>query len=125
MLDELITKKILIQEAQKQNFDKDRAFMKEIERYWEQALLKLLLKKRSDELGRGIEVKESEVMEAYGQMIAEEGPAVEPYDKVAPEIRNELRKKKIQQAFDKWLVDLRFKSKLKVYEENLKEVEIE
>lgn len=49
LLDDLITKKILIQEAQKQNFDKDRVFMKEIERYWEQALLKLLIKKKSAE----------------------------------------------------------------------------
>ena len=46
-LEELITRDILIQEAQKNNFDKDRAFMKEIERYWEQALLKLLIKKKN------------------------------------------------------------------------------
>lgn len=50
MLDALITKNILIQEAQKQNFDKDKAFMKEIERYWEQALLKLLIRKKTAEL---------------------------------------------------------------------------
>ena len=49
ILDELITKNVLIQEAQKENFDKDKAFMKEIERYWEQALLKLLIKKKTAE----------------------------------------------------------------------------
>jgi len=50
LLEDLIIKKILIQEAQKQNFDKNKAFMKEIERYWEQALLKLLIKKKEKEL---------------------------------------------------------------------------
>jgi len=50
LLDDLITKRILIQAAQKENFDKDKAFVKEIERYWEQALLKLLYKKKSQEI---------------------------------------------------------------------------
>jgi vacuolar-type H+-ATPase subunit I/STV1 len=49
VLEQLITRNILIQEAQKENFDKDRAFMKEIESYWEQALLKLLIKKKTSE----------------------------------------------------------------------------
>ncbi|MEA3489422.1 MAG: hypothetical protein U9R44_03645 [Candidatus Omnitrophota bacterium] len=57
-LEDMIIKKILIQEAQKQNFDKDKAFMKEIERYWEQALLKLLIKKKTKELLREVGSKE-------------------------------------------------------------------
>ena len=52
LLEDIITKKILIEAAQKENFDKDSVFMKEIERYWEQALLKLLLKKKIDELSQ-------------------------------------------------------------------------
>ena len=49
ILEQLITRNILIQEAQKENFDKDRAFLKEIESYWEQALLKLLIRKKTAE----------------------------------------------------------------------------
>jgi len=49
LLESLITKQVLLLEAQKQNFDKDKAFMKEIEKYWEQALLKLLIKKKMSE----------------------------------------------------------------------------
>lgn len=60
ILDELITKKLFIQEAQAQNFDKDKAFMKEIERYWEQALLKLLYKKKLAELSRGVPTGDAE-----------------------------------------------------------------
>jgi len=48
LLEDIIIKKILTQEAQKGDFDKDKAFMKEIERYWEQALLKLLIKRKTE-----------------------------------------------------------------------------
>jgi len=64
----LINKKILIQEALKLNFDKDKTFMKEIERYWEQALLKLLFKIKSDELSRTVRVDDFEVRQAFAKM---------------------------------------------------------
>ena len=49
IMEELIVRNVLVQEAQRENFDKDRAFMKEIEKYWEQALLKVLIKKKTAE----------------------------------------------------------------------------
>jgi predicted HNH restriction endonuclease len=95
LLDALITKKLLIQEAQKQNFDKDKAFVKEIERYWEQALLKLLYKKRSLELLSEISKSESD-----------------------PRIRD----KKVQEALSAWVEGLKKNADIKRYEENLKAV---
>ena len=68
LLKDLISKKILIQEALKLNFDKDKSFMREIERYWEQALLKLLFKNQSEELSRTIRVDDAEVSQAYDRM---------------------------------------------------------
>jgi len=68
LLDELLTKNVLLQEAQRQNLDKERPFMKEIERYWEQSLLKVLLKKKSEELSRHIYVEDSEVINEYMRM---------------------------------------------------------
>ncbi|MCK5161716.1 MAG: SurA N-terminal domain-containing protein [Candidatus Aureabacteria bacterium] len=68
LLESLITKNILLQEAQKQNFDKDREFMKEIEGYWKQALLKLILKYKSNELFRDICVEDAEVLYEYKRM---------------------------------------------------------
>ena len=93
LLDDIITKKLLIQEAQKQNFDKDKAFIKEIERYWEQALLKLLYNKRSRELLREISKNESD-----------------------PEIRDSL----VREALNTWMEDLRKRADIKKYKENLK-----
>jgi len=50
LLEDIITRKVMLQEAQKENLDKEKYFMKEIERYWEQALIKLLLSKKTAEI---------------------------------------------------------------------------
>lgn len=68
LLQGMINKKIMLQEAQKLNFDKQKSFMKEIERYWEQALLKLLLKKKSDEFYRTTQVSKPEIQARYLRM---------------------------------------------------------
>ena len=93
LLDDIITKKLLIQEAQKQNFDKDKAFIKEIERYWEQALLKLLYNKKSQEFLREISKDESD-----------------------PKSRDI----KVQQALNAWIEGLKKSANIKKYNENLK-----
>lgn len=94
LLDGLITKKLLIEEAQKQNFDKDRAFIKEIERYWEQALLKLLYNKKSRELLREISKDERDPV---------------------------IRDRKVQEALNRWVEDLKNSADIKKYKENLRE----
>ena len=99
LLDELITKKVLLAEAQKQNFDKDRAFMKEIERYWEQALLKILYKKKSAELLENVRADDRE-----------------------PE---DVRNVKLRDAIDAWIDGLRSRARIKIYRENLEKVELE
>lgn len=101
LLDDMITKKLLILEAQKQNFDKDRAFREEIERYWEQALLKLLYKKKEQEMLSKIKAEEEE--SPSGQNLYE-------------------RNKKTREAINSWIEELRSRADIRKYEENLKEV---
>lgn len=68
LLDELITRNVLIQQAQRQNLDKERTFMREIERYWEQSLLKSVLKRKSEEIAEDIQVEDSEIINEYQRM---------------------------------------------------------
>lgn len=68
ILDDLITKKLLILEAQNKNFDKYAAFLKEIQHYWEQALIKRVLNEKLSELSLKIHVKDSEVEKEYSRM---------------------------------------------------------
>lgn len=123
-LEDVIIKKILIQEAQKENFDKDKTFMKEIERYWEQALLKLLLKKKQFEFAREVTVSDDEVKEEYNRMVEEGWGRMGPYEKMAPEIKRDIYYRKTQGAFDDWLADLRKNAHVTIDKKVLKEINI-
>ena len=90
VLEEIITRNILIQEAQKENFDKDKAFMKEIEKYWEQALLKILIKKKTAEF--------SETFKSD--------------------------KAKVEEALSRWVKNLRYRANVKIYKENLDQINL-
>ncbi len=54
ILDLAIRKQVLIQEAQRQGLDRKESFMKTIERYWEQTLIKELIQKESSIISRGV-----------------------------------------------------------------------
>ncbi len=61
ILDNIVTRKILLQKAQEEGLDKNKAFMREIERYWEQALIKMLLDKKQKEIARETIVTQQEI----------------------------------------------------------------
>lgn len=69
ILDDLIQKKLLLLEAQRQGLDKNPAFMKMVERFWEQSLLRSLLEKKSKEILSSIQVPEEERDQRAGQMM--------------------------------------------------------
>jgi hypothetical protein len=50
ILDGIIQKKVLLLEAQRRGLDRDPQFMKMVERFWEQSLLRSLLDTRSEEI---------------------------------------------------------------------------
>lgn len=126
LLEEMITKQVLLQEAQRQNFDKDEVFMDEIERYWEQALLKILYKKKSKELAASITVSDKEALDEYRRLL-EEGDIDamrEPFEKVSREIRADIRNRKLQQALNLWINTLKANANIKRYKDNLKGIRI-
>ena len=125
LLDEIIIKKILLQEAQAKNFDKNKAFMKEIERYWEQALLKLLIKEKMQELLQKMSVKDDEIAKEYERMKLEEGKSVEPFEKALPMIRSDIKRKKTAEAFSQWILTLKERAKVEIYKENLESIKID
>ena len=64
-LNTLIDRQLLLQYAQKEGFDKERAFLDTIERFWEQSLLKIVLDKKmleiaSKNLATGWEIQRAE-----------------------------------------------------------------
>lgn len=119
LLDEVITKKILLQEAQRENFDKDRAFMKEIERYWEQALIKLLVQKKTEEFSRSITVAEREVRDEYDRLTKKAGGKIGSFENMSSVIKDDIANSKMQRMFTEWLAKLKCGADIKIYKENL------
>lgn len=62
ILQDIITKELLLQEAQKNSLDKNRRFMKEIENYWKQTLIKRLIYIKGEEFLASIKGNESKEM---------------------------------------------------------------
>jgi len=116
-MDRLVEKEILLQEAQHLGLDKERDFMKSIENYWEQALLKSLLQRKSKEISGLIHVYENEI-EDYYKTSGEELPL----SKVRPEIRRAIRQKKETKAMDAWIQELKKKSYIKIDEDLVRKI---
>jgi len=125
LLDDMIEKKILLMEAQREDFDKEEAFMKEIERYWEQALLKRLMKKKMKEFLRTISVGDDEVREEYDRISKESGGHIEPFEKISSEIRSDILHRKMQTAFDLWVEGLKKNAKIEINKDNLNKMALE
>jgi hypothetical protein len=66
ILDLAIRKQVLIQEAQRQGLDRKKSFMKTIERYWEQTLIKELIQKEALIISQGVSKdKQSEALNSW------------------------------------------------------------
>lgn len=115
-LDGLIDKEILLQEAQRQGIDREKDFMKSIENYWEQALLRILLERRSKEIAGLVNVYDSEIEEYYKNS-GEDQPLL----KVKDEIRGIIKQKKQTDSMDAWIKELKKRSYVKIYEDALKD----
>lgn len=127
ILEELILRNILIQEAQKENFDKERSFMRQIEKYWEQALVKSLLKKKLQEVSGMIHADKKEITDEYNKMkgglSAGEQAGFPALETMEGEIRNNILKRKKEAIIEKWVDGLRKKASVSIYPEALNEVE--
>ena len=116
-IDGLLEKEILLQEAQKQNIDKEKNFMKTIENYWEQALLRLLLEREARRVSGSIRVYDNEIEEYY--IASGEKKSLSDVEK---DIATLIRQRKETAAMDKWIQELRKKSDIKVNKSLLEEI---
>ncbi|MDO8603137.1 MAG: SurA N-terminal domain-containing protein [Candidatus Omnitrophota bacterium] len=116
----LIEKEVLLQEAQRQNIDREKDFMKSIENYWEQALLRTLLERKSKEISGLIHVYDNEIEEYYKSSGEDMS-----FSKVKNEIRDIIKQSKETEAMAAWIDDLKKNSYIKVNETVLKSLAAE
>ncbi len=112
-LDYLINCKLILQDAQEKGLDKDKDFLKMIEKFWEQSLLKLTLDKKAKELVGSVVVSDKIVEQAYQEML-KDGKADKPYDQMYGRIKWDITKRKESQVMDDWTTQLRRNAQIKI-----------
>ncbi len=123
ILDDMVTKELLLEQAQKMNLDKDARFMKEIENYWKQTLIKRLIRIKGEEFLAAAVVGDDEVKAGYDRLVEESEGRIGAYEKVAGRIRETLKKEKAQAMLEAWVSGLRKSADVKIYDDVLKGID--
>ncbi len=112
-LKDLISRKLLLQEAEQMGLDKQPEFLKEVERFWEKTLLKNIIYRKSKELAGEVSVYEDEIRAQYEKMV-DKGAAEGSYEEMYDRIKWQLLRQKQEAAFNEWLKGLRENSEVEV-----------
>jgi len=114
-LDNFIAKKILLKKAEEENLDKDPEFLKHIEMFWQQSLLKLILDKKSKEFSLDIRVSDKEVRKYYAEN-KDKYFKDKTIEEVYTQIKWALLRGKQQEAMKEWITSLKKSTKIRVNE---------
>ena len=115
----LINRKLILQDAEAGGLAKEPGFLKMIERFWEQSLLKLALDQKTKEIAGAAFVSDKVVEETY-EKIRKEGKTDKTYDQMYNQIKWEITKLKETQMLNNWMSGLRNKAEIKVNKDLLK-----
>jgi len=112
-LNMLIWRKLILQDAQARGMDKDKEFLKSIEHFWEQSLLKRMMNQKSQEITGSASISDSEVEAIYNKL-KNEGKADKPYDQMYKQIKWSLTQLQESLMINKWLASLYKKANIKI-----------
>lgn len=111
LLDQMIKKELLIQEAKKRNLDQDEDFRRTIETYWEQTLIRNLLDRVGENLSGKIHVSKEDMVDfKKEQGVAEDSMS-------AKEIEEEIFERKKTEALQEWLEKLERSASIEINRE--------
>jgi hypothetical protein len=114
ILDEMINRELLLEEAQKNNIDKDPEFMRQIESFWRLSLIKQLLKHKMAEIESETTVTDDEINTEYAQEKSRmESP--KSLKEVAPQLKEIILHRKVQKALQAWEDSLKTTAAIKRY----------
>lgn len=114
-LENLITRKLILQDAQAKGLDKEKRFLKTIEKFWEQSLFKIAVDKKTKEIAGSVSVSDKEI-EAYYNNLRKEGKTDKLYEQAYSQLKWEITKHKESEALSQWLAQLRKNADIKIAE---------
>ena len=118
VLDALISKKLILQEAEKEGLNKSKEFLNSLQHYYEQLLLKLIIDLKSKELASRVKVSDKEINDRYNQMM-KNNLTDKPLTEIYSQIQWQILRKKQAQVLNKWLEGIRKKAKIEINEDLL------
>ena len=113
MLDGLIRKELLIQEAKKMGLDKNSQFISAIERYWEATLIKLLMEQKNNEIQKTTTVSQEEIKQQY-EAYKLKNRSLPAFEIIEKEIAAEVLESKKSAILENWVESLRKKANIKI-----------
>lgn len=118
-LNSIIDQKLILQDAQKNNLDKDEEFLKSIEHFWEQSLLTVALKVKGDQIAGSLNVSDDQIRKLYEEMI-KDGVTTKSYEELYVQIKWMAAKQIEQKKFEVWVEEMRKRAHIKVNDGFLK-----
>ena len=112
-LDEYIFSKLILKEAEKLGLDKDPQFLSDIQFFWEKALYKLILSKKTKEVASNINISDQEINDYY-QRNKESHFADKELPQAYDQIKWLLLKEKQNRAMADWVNSLKTKANIKI-----------
>lgn len=113
MLNRIIRKELLIQEAKKRGLDKNEKFISAIEKYWEATLIKLLMEKKNAEIQKITLVSEEEIKKKYDEYRLKNS-VLPPLEEIETELAAEILETKKTESLDNWIDTLHEKARITI-----------
>jgi hypothetical protein len=117
-LEGLIRKELLIQEAKRLKLDRKEKFIKAIERYWENTLIRDLVEMKGEKISNRILISQEEI-DAYYNDIKKPEKKLPPLAELREKIAEVLKEKKKTRMLKEWIGGLRKKAGIEINEELL------
>ena len=113
-LDRLITRKLLLLEAKRQGLDQQKDFLASVKNFWEQALLRLVVSKKTTEIAATTLVSDEELEQAVQDWISANPNEHRPSDELREALRRQILRKKQNRKFEDWVAQLRRNASVEV-----------
>lgn len=117
-IETLIKRRLLLAEAEKAGLDKDEKFLRSVEMFWQQSLLKLLVEKQLKQFSVTMDIPEPEIKAYYDRHREEFGDKT--YEQKKERIRYMLARQQQQKSLEKWMEDLRDDARVSINRKLLK-----
>jgi hypothetical protein len=112
-LENYISLKLMLKEAEETGLDKDPQLLADVQSFWEKALFRLALARKSQSLASGVSVSEQEVLGYYQQNLQSHF-AGKGLPEVYEQIKWRLLQEKQIQVIAAWTGALKAKAKIKI-----------